>query len=121
MKKIKSFEAACKALKLNPKKLPVVSSIPKKYRDAIVAHFKLVIIAEALNEGWKPNWEDYNEYKYYPYFDMQSGFGFVVTLCGTWHAYAGGGSRLCFKTRELAEFAGRKFRKLYKAYMVIKK
>lgn len=121
MKKIKSFEGACKALKLNPKKLPVVSGIPKKHRDAIIAHFKLVIIAEALNEGWKPNWDDSNEYKYYPYFDMQPGFGFGYTYYGNWYASSYVGSRLCFKTREIAEYAGRKFRKLYKQYMLIEK
>lgn len=122
--KIKTFEDACKALKLDPKKLPDVSALPKLHQKALIAHYKLVIIAQALNEGWTPNWNDYNEYKYYPWLKVKasakkpSGSGLSYHVCVCPGSYAGVGSRLCFKTSELAEYAGKKFIKLYEEYML---
>ena len=120
MQTIKTFEAACKALKLNPLKcLPVVTNMPKHHQAAIVANAKLVIIAEALNEGWKPNWNDSNEYKWHPYFEVRasknkpSGSGLSFNDADSWNSYTVVGSRLCFKSRELAEYAGTHFKKLY--------
>lgn len=81
---------------------------------AAVALMKLTIIARALNEGWTPNWNDGNEYKHYPYFDMRSGVGFSDANFDGWDAGTGVGSRLCFKNRELAEYAGKQFLSLYK-------
>ena len=120
MPKIESFEAACSALGLNPLDIPVVEKLPVKHQKAIVAHYKLVIIAEALNEGWEPNWNDYNEYKYYPWWDMEtygdapagSGFSFNVidyAITGT-----NLGSRLVYKTPDLATFAAKQFIDLYR-------
>lgn len=51
MAKIKTFETACKALKLDPVKvLPKVAGMPKHHQDALIAHAKLIIIAEAMKE-----------------------------------------------------------------------
>ena len=119
MKKIKSFEDACKVLGIKPKHLPSVGRLPEKHKNAIIAHYKLVIIAEALNEGWKPNWKDLNEWKYYPWFRM-SGSGFAFGDFGYGHSNTNVGSRLVFKSEELARYAGTKFKKLYQQYMVLK-
>lgn len=51
---IKTFDDACHVLNLDPSTLPVVTGLPARHQKAITAHFKLIIIAEALNEGWKP-------------------------------------------------------------------
>ncbi|HRG39124.1 MAG TPA: hypothetical protein PK289_11380, partial [Bacteroidia bacterium] len=102
--KVKSFEDACKVLKIKPT-LPVVGSLPKKHQAAIVANYKLVIITEALNEGWIPNWDNSNEMKYYPYFDMTKASGFSYFDFSNWNAGTDAASRLCFKNSELAKFA----------------
>lgn len=118
MKKIKTFEDACKALGIKAT-LPVVKGLPEKHQEAIIANYKLVTIAEALNEGWKPNWNDSNEWKWNPWFDVNasakkpSGSGLSFVDGGGWDTHAGVGSRLCFKSRELAEYAGKTFKKLY--------
>jgi hypothetical protein len=124
-KKIKTFEDACKALK-RPTTLPVVKGLPAKHQEAVVAHYKLVTIAEAINEGWQPNWNDSDEYKYHPYFYVKasgkkpSGFGLSFDGAVSWYTTTGVGSRLCFKSRELAEYAGKKFIKLYEqAYLLM--
>lgn len=77
------------------------------------AYKMLKTITEALNEGWTPDWSNSNQPKYYPYFKM-SPFGF----CGTVYVWARSdspvGSRLCFKTAALAEYAGKQFESIYK-------
>jgi hypothetical protein len=118
--KIKTFEAACKALKLDPVKcLPKVTGMPKHHQAATLAHAQLVIIVEALNNGWKPNWKDSSEYKYYPWFDMSSGSGLALRHVVFRNSDTCVGSRLCFKSRELAEYAAKQFRKLYKEYFLL--
>ncbi|CAA0192838.1 hypothetical protein [Tenacibaculum maritimum] len=84
-------------------------------------HFKCQFIAEllckSLNEGWTPNWDNSNEHKYYPWFKMgSSGFRFVV--CDYWTTDSFVGSRLCFKSRKLAKYAGEQFEDLYKKFMI---
>lgn len=118
-KKIKSFEDACQVLGLNPEEFRI--TFPQKaahHGNALAAHAKLVIIAEALNGGWQPDWDDYNEYKYYPWFEM-SPSGFRCNGYGSGYAGSDVGSRLCFKSRELAIYAGETFEDLYKDYFLI--
>jgi hypothetical protein len=114
MPKIKTFEDACKALKLDPKKaLSNIPKIPGKHQKGLIAAAKLYIIADALNGGWEPDWSNYNEYKYYPWFNMRpSGFGLFRVFCS--HSHSGVGSRLCFKSEEIAEYAAKTFLDLYK-------
>ncbi len=120
MAKIKTFEQACKKLGYDPEKvLPKVGTMPKHHQDATVAHAKLVIITEALNDGWKPNWKDSSEWKYYPWFDMSSPSGPAYDVCDDWCSLSNVGSRLCFKSEELAEYAGKQFQKLYRQYFVL--
>jgi hypothetical protein len=121
--KIKTFEDACIALDLLQPELviPDFLSFPSTDRLAMIAHAKLIIIAKALNEGWVPDWSNWDEYKYYPWFDMQpsSGSGFAYGDYDFWSTYSSVGSRLCFKSSELAEYAGKQFEGLYKDYFVI--
>lgn len=127
MSKIKTFEAACKFLKLDPAKvLPNVTAMPEHHQDAIVAHAKLVIIAEALNteandgKPWKPDWTNGNWDKYYPWFNMSSSSGLSFNGFGNDRSYSNVGSRLCYKNREVAEYAGKQFLKLYEQYFLLK-
>ena len=116
--RITSFKTACKALGIADT-LPQVEGLPKEHQKAIIAHYKLVIIAQALNDGWKPDWDNNNEYKYYPYFDMEKGFSFYICVCIYTFSFAG--SRLCFRSAEIAKYAGTQFVELYKDYFVISK
>ena len=81
-----SFEDACEALGLDATKLPDVSMLHEKHQKAITAHYKLVTIAEALNEGWTPDWSNHREYKYLPWFNVVkkegSGSGFGLAYGG---------------------------------------
>lgn len=110
---VKTFEDARK-LTGRPD-VPDFSNLPTDMRKHFEAQYKMIVIAEALNEGWIPDWDNYNECKYYPWFEMSpSSFAF----CGSFyvHAYAnaGSGSRLKFRTRELAKYAAEQFIDIWK-------
>lgn len=112
--RVKSFEDACQVLGISTN-VPEVKGLPRKHQKAIIANYKLIVIAEALNEGWKPNWQDSDEYKYYPWFDMSNpaGVGYSNTNPAASHTSANGGSRLCLKNRELAIYFGQTFTDLF--------
>lgn len=115
---IKTFADACKVLKLNPKTcLPDVSGSPAEDQKALTAQAKLFIIIRALNGGWSPNWKDGSEAKYYPWWNMQGGFVLhCVFIC---YQRSDVSSRLCLRSRELAEYAAKTFKKEYKALFVL--
>ncbi len=82
------------------------------------AMLKLTLIVRALNEGWTPDWSNSSQYKYYPYFKKNpAGFGFSDYDCDSWYAYALCGSRLCFKSAELAVYAGKQFLSIYNDFL----
>lgn len=124
----KTFEEACTLRGYDADKiLPDVSMYPAKHQKAMIAYAKLIVISEAINEGWEPDWNDGDEYKWYPWFDMEvdknnpSGFRFLVTNYDYAITYTTGGSRLCFKTSAEAEYAAKEFLELWRDMMVIEK
>lgn len=87
---------------------------------AASAFAKLTLIARVLNEGWVPDWSNSNQYKYYPYFKAKvAGFGCSAAFYVCWTAYTGVGSRLCFKTSELAMYAGKQFETIYNEFLTL--
>ncbi len=119
-KEIKSFEDACKKLGIEAL-LPDFGMIPEKSQIPMLAHYQLCIIVEAINGGWVPDWTDWSQYKYYAWFRMgsASGSAFSYDDYANWTSHSTASSRLCFKTREMAEYAGKQFEQLYKDYFVI--
>ena len=88
-----------------------------------VAYKMLKVIAEALNEGWTPDWSNGEWDKWYPWFKMDDSssagrfsFGVSVNLASVSHV----GSRLCFKSKDLATYAGTQFLDIYKDFFTIK-
>lgn len=105
----------------------------------LTAFLKLRIITAALNQGWAPDWTNSDEWKYYPWFclytedeyndldaddkerccrvvgrsgsNANAGGGLVCAsaVYASSNSFAGSGSRLAFKTRELALYAGKQF------------
>src|SRR5690606_7953551 len=79
-----------------------------------------VVIVKALNEGWVPNWNDSNEYKYFPWFflnDKNGSSGFRFDGNDLWPANSHVGSHLCLKSSELANYAGEQFTQVYEKFM----
>ncbi|MDR1339388.1 MAG: hypothetical protein LBK58_04975 [Prevotellaceae bacterium] len=122
--RIKTFEDACRELGLDPEQISIVGHLPEKDRKSIIAYYKLIIIIRALNEGWEPDFTDYNQYKYWNWFYTESngthaGFVSANAIDAATNTGTTIGSRLCFKTRELATYACEQFRDLYFEYLFI--
>lgn len=115
--RVKTFEDACEVLE-EEIQLPFNKPTTPDHL-AINAVAKLIIIARALNEGWTPDWNNSNEYKWYPWFKMYSGFGFDDAYDVYTYSNAYVGSRLCFKSEELAKYAGQQFESIYKEYLTL--
>ena len=130
--RVKSYADACKVLGIEP--MDEDSMKAQGFRPDEIARRQLETITEALNEGWKPNWADTDEYKYYPYFYIEvsevqteddtygavAGLSYALTLNSAAAAYANVVSRLCFHDRETARYAGRTFTNLYAQILIEK-
>ena len=116
--RVKSYEDACALTGENPvneKKMLELGFTEDEL------HFRIIkTITKALNEGWVPDWADSDQQKWFPWFDLSSGgFVFYDTTYGCSITRAGYASRLCFKSKELAEYAGKQFTELYKGFILI--
>lgn len=111
--RIKTFEDAIE--ETGRPDVPDFSFLPSDLRKHFIAEYKMIVIAEALNEEWTPNWDDSSEWKYYPWFNMSPcSFAFSCSRYDYSLANAGSGSRLKFKTSELAKYAGEQFADIWK-------
>jgi hypothetical protein len=101
--RVKTFEDACKVLGY---------AIPKSMHVTD----KLKTIATVLNEGWTPDWNNSAQYKYVPYFRW-NGTAFVSGGSYGWSGSSDVGSRLCFRSSELAKYAAEQFIDLYNEFL----
>ena len=125
---VKEYKALCKA----------------DVTENTVVYSRLCVITAAMNEGWTPRFVK-GEYRYFPYFYLYTNeeisrmseeelsrvvyrsSSYAYAVGGVSYAYADYdsadvvayiGSRLAFKTEELAEYAGKQFIKLYAEYLL---
>ena len=120
--KVKSFEDACKVLDITPS-VPVVTGIPEKYQKPLIANYQLMVIAEALNEGWTPDWSNGEWDKWHPWFNMDNSSSagrFSFDVADYRYSTSAVGSRLCFKSKDLATYAGTQFLDIYKDFFTVK-
>lgn len=112
--------------------------------EDFIVYLKLRIIVAALNEGWEPKFTK-DEYRYFPWFyfytkeeydkldDEKKGrcvlrsgnitnanYGFVYVFANydSSNSFSNSGSRLVFRTRELAAYAGRQFIEEWADFMI---
>lgn len=124
--RVKTYEDACKVLGVEP--INEQNAKAQGFRSDEIARRKLETIAAALNEGWKPDWNNTDQYKYYPYFYIQenakgkgsAGLSYAATYCTATSTYAYFGSRLCFYASRLARYAGNQFTDLYEQILIEK-
>ncbi|MFA6260375.1 MAG: hypothetical protein WC760_02835 [Bacteroidia bacterium] len=117
--RIKTLQDAIEAVGVS-EDAHVLLAYAGKDADMIAARsaLELTIIARALNEDWEPDWSDSSEYKYYPWFNM-SGSGVSYFDCDRVISTSAVGSRLCYKSRELAEYAAKQFQSHYNNFMTL--
>lgn len=148
--RVKTFEDACDVLgDKHPlvEEYWSVMNVEFDIAQDLITYLKLRIITAALNEGWEPQFTE-DECRYYPWFEFftQSelnemsddergrvvgranynssaggGLAFAYAYNASSSSYGNIGSRLAFKTRELAEYAGRQFVELYMNFVLPEK
>lgn len=123
--RVKTYEDACKVLGVEP--INEQNAKAQGFRSDEIARRKLETIAAALNEGWKPDWNNTDQYKYYPYFYIQenakgapAGLSYALTYHAASDTSASFGSRLCFYASRLARYAGNQFTDLYEQILIEK-
>ncbi|MFD2599879.1 hypothetical protein ACFSQ3_13055 [Sphingobacterium corticis] len=128
MKNLESFEAAANLIGIDSAILPDVSNLPERFQKAQIAQYKLAVISEA---SWKQedktiDWYNWDQYKYYPWFDMSpekdsvgSSRGFSYYDYNFDYTYSYVSSRLVYPSREIAEYVGQTHIELYRDLMVI--
>lgn len=116
--RVKSYQDACDELGIQDLHLIDFSFLPESSQRSAYAFHQLCTIAEALNEGWQPNWDDRDQPKYHGWFQSkEDGFSYGVLACGGVDAAVG--SRLVYKSLDLAEYAGTQFIDIYREFMNI--
>lgn len=143
--RIKTFNDALKELGPNHSLVKEYEAICKAdVTENTIVYSRLCVITAALNEGWRPRFVK-EEYRYFPYFYLYTneeiicmseeeksrvvyrsyyyanaygGVSYAFAFGDSAYVYAPFGSRLAFKTEELAEYAGKQFLKLYAYYLL---
>ena len=148
--KVKTFEDAVAILGDEHPLVAQFRVINSSFKEAdnnlhLFAYARLVIIAEALNEGWRPKF-DGEECYYYPWFHIYNkkkykkldvdekkhchvvcrsdfiaiaygGVSYAFASIDASNSAASYGSRLAFKTRELAEYCGKQFIEIWEQWL----
>lgn len=143
--RIKTFEDACKELGKDHALVAEYLQVADKcvVSGDILAYLKLRIITAALNEGWEPQFTT-DEWRYFPYFYLYTqkeidtmdeedklrvvyrsynsayasgGVSYAGAGSDSSYASANAGSRLAFKTGELAKYAGEQFIEIWADYV----
>lgn len=148
--RIKTFEDAVNAIGEDHPLVAQYKTINSAFKEAennlhLFAYTRLAIIAEALNEGWRPEYTE-DEYRYYPWFGLYTqeeyddmddedkeccrfvgrsssyanavgGLVFANAHYGSAYSNTSIGSRLAFKSRELAIYCGKQFIEIWINYL----
>ena len=148
--RIKTFEDAVNAIGEDHPLVAQYKAINNAFKEEdnnlhLFAYTRLTIIAEALNEGWRPEYTE-DEYRYYPWFGLytqeeyddmddddkercrfvgrsysyaNADGGRVFANAGSGSAYSSTaiGSRLAFKSRDLAIYCGKQFIDIWINYL----
>lgn len=113
MDRINSFEDALYEAGKKPD--DIFRSSDPRHR---IAQDKIEFIISVITEGFKPDFSNSNQKKWYPYFKW-SGSGFVFT--GSYYYYvfacAGTGARLCCETEAQSNYIGQQFIELYNDFL----
>lgn len=142
--RVKTFKDACREVNIDPKLYMIMC---EKEPADVIAYKKLRVICKALNEGWTPRFVE-GEWRYYLYIHIcsedeiirmseeeksrvvfrsnintvaEGGFSCAVASYVSASVHTGFGSLLAFKTKELAEYAGRQFIDLWADFCLTKK
>ena len=124
MSLVKSYEDACRELGILPT-YPKFTQCAKIDRKAMIAYHQLTIIIRALNilpngKYWKPDFNNRNEYKWRIWWQVdKDGLGFSSANYSPSSTLTHIGSRLLFRSEELADYCAKQFEDLWSDYILM--
>lgn len=105
------YEDACKHLGMEAKTLNDFSFLPENQRQYMYSQHRVVTVLDVAKEGDDAmDWNDDDQYKYSPWWDMETygdaptGSGFAFYVCGFGHSLTDVGSRLSSLSRETTTY-----------------
>lgn len=121
--KINSYEDACAIKGIQPLTIDAFNQLPENQQSAAFSRHRVETVIEILKQGREFDWNDYEQGKWFPYFDLETyndgreNDGFVLDdVC---HGYdlTFVGARLCSFSREDAKHVATIMLEDYKAFM----
>lgn len=120
---INSYEDACKILNIQPLTLENFSHLPEGQRQYYYSHHRITTAIEASKEGHQFDWNDYDDRKYFPWWDMEtygdapagSGFSYDGYVCDS--SGTDVGARLCTRTSAATAHLAKVFFEDYRVIM----
>lgn len=115
LSKIKDFKDILKLSGKTLKDLPYQKPITEN-QVKLNALFKIQLIEEIVNGGWKPDWSNSNEYKYYIWFELKNKF-WVVGGSRYYYASDSAVEVAFYKNKKISDFVSKTFLKEYKEFL----
>jgi len=107
---IKSLRDACKVLGIE---FYNITSFSEQLKTII----KAVNFIDNENKEWKPNFGNYNEYKYIPYFEFNKRSGWSLYCVGGYYSFSIFPLGFYFKNKKSAEYIAKQFLTLYNSWL----
>jgi hypothetical protein len=126
---ITSIEAAFAARAIDYSAKPDVSMIPERLRKPQLAHYDSMVVIEAINEGWVPDYNNFQQPKYEIWVEVVTkkddegnitGSGLALGDVGDWRTCTVAGARLAFESRAKAMHFWKHFQPLLEDLFLIR-
>jgi hypothetical protein len=127
----KAFKEACQRKGIEPN-LPIVGGLDPAHQKAVISFYMLAILISDLNGDWKPDFTDWRQPKYIIWWDVEektvggiaysglhAGLVYSISYNAAFDASTFIGSRLCFKSRELARKAANEYKPLFENVLLL--
>lgn len=115
--RIKTLEDIYNELNIKREDIIPFKNPINKQQLSVNAFIDIQNISKVLNEDWIEDWDNSNQYKYYPWFEKKkvSGWCFDCSHADCYYGIVGFG--FYYKTSEIAKYVGNQFLKVYQDYL----
>lgn len=111
--KIKDYKSFCKHFNIKELTIKDFEQFGDQAKRMFAFH-KIKNFETYFNDGWKANWKDNNEQKWYPYYQGSSGLLVLVgSSCDCYYLESEAGF---YKTKAISDFVGKTFINIYSDY-----
>lgn len=111
-KVVKTIEQVYELLERDMPTIDNYKHVPTYKRERALYSQYIDDISELFNRGWKPNWTNSSEYKYYPYFEFR-GSRWVFYDFGSILDCSFLGSGFYYKDQKTSDYCGTQFIDIY--------